>query len=442
MLRRVIISTGLVVLFLTTGAGVFAVLAQLREQPEPIVPERRPLAVSAIQMTPQTLTAPVEGFGTARANRTSTLSAQVSAPVASLAPGLDDGVAVDAQQLLITLDDREYQAQLERARGQIAATAAALAEIDVRETNLRERVDTATSELAVARREYERVLALFEQGTSNPRELDNARLDLQRARRALQALEGELAAIAKSRAKEEAILQQRQAELKVAELNVERCQIHAPYAGRVERLDVEIGEQVRPGQQLLTLLDPVHIEVPIELPVSQRPYVRTGAAAELRLENRPHVVWSANVDRIAPSASESTRTFALYVIVDNEALQRTSPEMPPLMPGMFVAARIAGRQLQDAMLIPRHAIRRRRVFVADGGKAQQREIEIQQRVLDQVAVSGLSPGDIVLTSNLDILADGMPVTPNIPKQPVAARPAESDAREKSAASARPSPPTP
>jgi len=405
MARRVIVSVVLVVVFLAVGVGALSGLRALRQQAPRAEPERRPLKVSAVELRPVTIVAPLEGFGTARADRLAVIGAQISGQVMMLAPDLRDGSAVTAGDMLLQIDQREYQAQLDRARGLYAAAQAALEQIDIEERNLRRLVETATGELDLAEREYSRVLELFESGTSNPRELDVAKLALKRARRTVQTLEGELDVIPKRRVQAQAACESRQAEVTLAELDLERCAIVAPFSGVVEHLLIEVGEQVRPGQQLLSVLDPELIEVPIELGVSWRERVRVGAAAGLMLESRPELAWSGNVARISPSADEATRTFSLFVEV------RNSGQSSPLVPGMFVRARIDGPTLSDVLVVPRGAVRREHVFVCEDGLARPRGVRIEQRLLDRAVISGLSPGDVVITSNLDALSDGTPVSP-------------------------------
>lgn len=405
MKKRIVVSLTLIVVLLALGIGGFAFLRSLRAQPPTVEPRRVALAVAAIRLQPVSLVAPIQGYGTARADQVAALSAEVSGQIISRADGLRDGASVRQGDVLFQIDPRENEAQLRRAQSQLAMSRSALEQIEVEERSLARLIATATEELAVAEREYSRVLELFEANTSNPRELDAARVVLQRARRALQELEGQRDVLPQRRAQLEAMREQRAAELAVAELNVERTTIVAPFTGRVSTVLVETGERVQPGQQLLTLLDPTLIEVPVELPVSRRPGLRVGARAQLQIENNPEAMWTGEVARIAPIADARTRTFEAYVEVLNTAQRQ------PLVPGMFVRARIEGPQLENVLMVPRDVVRRGRVFVSEDGVAATREVRIERRVLDQVVISGLPPGAIVITSNLDRLVDGLHVAP-------------------------------
>lgn len=438
MSRQAVLSVVLVAVGLAIGAGGYLALVALRQTPPMREPLRPPLTVTAVQLKPVTVATPIDGFGTARADRLAVVGAQVAGQVVWVADGLREGAAVVAGGLLVQIDAREYQAQLRRARSQLTADEAALARMDIEEQSLKRLLETTTAEFEVAQREYDRIRALLEDGTSSLRELDAARVVLQRARGALVEVERQLAVLPSLRAQQSATCELRRAEVALAELAVEHCAIVAPFGGRIERVQVEAGEQVVPGQPLFTLLDPQRIEVPIELPVSERPRVRAGAPAQLWLESRPDVAWRGNVARVAPSADPATRTFSLYVEITQSESSR------PLMPGMFVRARIEGPTLADVLLVPRSSVRQQRVFVCIDRHAYAREVNVDQHLRDQTVITGLAPGQIVITSNLDALYDGAPVSPVLsetapgPGADVVGPPAGSQAPHDSALLAGPS----
>lgn len=409
MIRRIVLSVILSVVTLAIGAGGFLLLWRLKTEPEAIVPERSRLRVEAVRLEPDDVVVRYGGYGTARAERSATIASELAGLVTERPKVVQVGATVAIGDVLLRIDDDEYAAQLQRAESQLEADAAALAQVDVEEANARRLIRTAEDELALAEREYNRIRDLLEQNVSNPRELDAARVSVERARRTLQGIESELALIPARRKRLAAVVAQRKAEVALAGLNVRRCTIRAPFAGRIESVRVEEGEQVSPGRQLLTLLDPTWIEVPIELPVSWRKGVRVGSSVTLTLESDEDVVWQGAVDRIAPSADEQTRTFAVYVMVNGASSNGDGG--PPLMAGMFVRAEVAGPTLAGALLVPREAVRRRSVFVCENGVAARRTVTIEHQLQEQTAVAGLTPGTVVLTSNLDALSEGFPVEP-------------------------------
>ena len=403
MRRQVIISLVLIAGLLGAGAWFAGLLVRTAPRPPTSDAEQTGLLVRGLTLEPRTVIEPIVGYGTARADRYAWITAQVSGELVELDPDLRVGASVQAGQLLIRIDEREYQRQLDRARSLLAADEAQLELLVVEEQNLDRLIEIATTELEIGQREYERVLGLFEAGQAPRRELDVARQGYEGARRALQKLENDKALLPPRRAAQLATRDLHLAEVGLAELSVERCRVAAPFRGRLETVEVEIGERVNVGARLFALLDPDLIELPIELPVSLRDRVAPGAAARLKLESSREVEWGGEVARIAPSADQVTRTFSLFVEVDNTEQEH------PLMPGLFIRARIDGPTWHDVLVIPRGVVQQEYVYVCDDGLARRRAIGIDRHLLDQTVVSGLASGEIVITSNLDALYDGMPV---------------------------------
>lgn len=403
MRRELIVSLVVTVGLLAGGAGIMTALIRTRPTPPEANSGRPALIAHAVKLEPRTMVEPIVGYGTALADRQAWVSAQVAGEIVKVAADFKAGAPVAEQQELVWIDNREYQARLKRAESQLAADEAALRQLDVELRNVDGLISIAEEEFQVADREFNRVRILFEQGSSSPREVDGARLDFERARRSLQTLVNQKALLPQRRAQLEAMRTLHGADVTLAQLNVEHCTVTAPFAGRLNEVLVEYGERVAPGARLFSIVDPLHIEVPIELPVARRGRLRVGAPCQLTLESRADAIWTGRVARIAPSANALTRTFALFVEVDN----RTQAE--PLIPGMFVRARIDGPTLADALVLPRGSIQDNRVYVYRDGQAHPRTVHIERHLLDLAVISGLAAGDVVITSNLDALYDGAAV---------------------------------
>jgi HlyD family secretion protein len=399
---RIALSILLIAVLITGGVSVQQWLVATAPSPARIDSTRPPLRVEGIVVQPRTVREPIVGFGTVAAMRTAGVAAQVAGEVVERADQLRVGASVLQGDVLLKIDDREYRQQWQRARSQIEFDEAVLTRLDVEAQNLQRLIDIAGNEQDIAEREYQRVLTLFEASQAPRRELDLARRLYEEARRGLQTLANSKALIPQQRAAQAATRDVHAAEAAIAELNLERCTIVAPFDGQLARVEVEIGEQVAPGRQLFELLDPDRLEIPIELPVSLADRVEVGSPVTLRLESRRDTTWRARVTRIAPSASTQTRTLAIYV-------QVAADQRPSLLPGMFVHAQIAGPLFRDALIVPRAAVYNGSVFIARDGVAMSRLVDSPRHLLDQTVVTGLAAGDTVIISNLDTVFDGCPV---------------------------------
>ena len=341
------------------------------------------------------------GYGTARADRSVVVAAEVGGQLVEVPETIEDGVHVDRGDLLARIDDRTYQNQLERAESLLADVDAKLARLGVEKQNADRLIEIAERELSVNEAEYARLRDLRERNAASKKEVDFARLATEQSRRSLRTLENQRDLIPSQRAELLASKKTRESEIDLARLEVERTTIRAPMAGQVERISVESGDHVMPGAEIARIVDTDRVEVPVELPLGVRTKTRVGAPATLFTETAPGIEWHANVVRLSPTADAGSRTFLAYLEVDNQKQQ------VPLVPGVFLTAKVEGHIIEDALVVPRGALIEGHVFVANGKSAHRRKVRIETLIGDEAVVSGeLRSGDRLITSNLDILHDG------------------------------------
>jgi len=403
MRRKLFVSLILITIFLGLGAGIAALLVLTAPEPPQVDLARPPLLVEAVKIEPVTVTDSMIGFGTARADRYARLSAQVAGEIVAVDDDLEVGTEVKQGQVLIRIDEHEYKQQLARAESLLAADEAQLKQLDTESLNLDRLITPARRELASAQFEYDQINDLYGRGSASKREHEQMRLVLEQTRRMLQMLENQKALLPSKRAQLQATRDSHRAEAAIARLDLDRCTLRAPFAGRVAEKTIEIGERVQKGSPLLSLLDPELIEVPVELPASVRPRVVIGAACELTMPSMPTVSWQGHVKRIAPAASEVTRTFELFVEVSNAG------QAHELVPGFFVRAEIEGPTLTDVLVVPRGSVQRGQVFLYRDGQARKHGVQVARVLRDRSVVTGIRPGDVVIVSNLDALYEGAEV---------------------------------
>ena len=222
-----------------------------------------------------------------------------------------------------------------------------------------------------------------------------------------------------------------EADLALTRLDLGHATVQAPFSGVLGEVHVEQGQYVRAGEPLVRLVDDSRIEIPVSLTVTDYQRVRgmldSGRVpgVELAGEATGSSTWTGRVARLAPEVDERTRTGRAFIVVENRRQSR------PLVPGTFVHARIAGEELDHAIVIPRDAI----AVDADGqqfvwvmaGQAvsvdsgaqdesaiQARKIERRRLPADKIRTfqtlalvdpGVLRKGELVVLTNLDVLAD-------------------------------------
>jgi HlyD family secretion protein len=225
---------------------------------------------------------------------------------------VDEGEMVDGGEPIARLDEREYALRVEQAR---AARDAAEARYKMMVRGSREQeVDQALSVLEAAEsavrlqnREYDRIAALAAKGIVSQNELDRiatARADARAARDGavsrLQLLrEGfRTEEIQEARAR----LAQSTSELELAELNLARCKLYAPLAGRVLSKSREAGEMVQPGTPIVTLGDLSRPWVNVYVGERDLGKVHLGMKAWVTVDSFPEEPFAGRVTFVADRA--------------------------------------------------------------------------------------------------------------------------------------------
>lgn len=412
---RLLPSIVLSVLLIGSGSVVAALLYSLRQDPPRRALGALPPLVRTVVVTSETITEQYIGYGTVAARRKARISSEVSGRVVEIVDRVRAGSVVRSGQVLVRIDDRDYQQQLRRAEALATADLAALDELALEESKLGELLDTVRSEMRSARSEWLRVSDLFERDLAANKEYDTANTALQRTLRVLQGYELEQARIGPRRRRQLAAHEANLAEVQRAKIVLQRCTIEAPFSGSLQRMEVEVGDLMAPGTPVATLVDTSHVEVGLQLPAFVRDRIELGSRCVLRSESQPDSIWEGIVARISPTIDERSRTFAAYVEIDNAA------QPQPCIPGSFVRSEVFGPTHVDVLLIPRGALRDGFIIVADGGVARRREVDVQRLIHDRAIISGdVHDGDHVVLSHLSQLKDGSPLR-LMPREPAVGR---------------------
>lgn len=212
-------------------------------------------------------------------------------------------------------------------------------------------------------------------------------------------------------------LEAERADLQKALLHLTRTEIRAPFNGRVSAENVDIGQYVTGGQTLATLFstDAAEIVLPLEdesLRWFHVPGFTPGdgpgspAAIKARIAGRD-LIWQGRVARAEAQLDAGTRLINVIVRVDNPYVSR-----PPLASGLFVTVEIQGSRLENAVLVPRSALRENGTVwvVADDGRLSFRKVTVA-RLLPEGAIlnAGLENNEKVVISSLKAVTDGMRV---------------------------------
>lgn len=418
---RFVVSTVVVLLILGSGAAGFWWLLTTKPVATRSGELSLPPLVEVQTLVPENLVQEFVGYGSARADHEVLIAAEGAGQVVELSDGVKDGSRVRPGDVLLRIDDRQYRRQLDKELGRLADVEAQLARLDVEHTNVQRLIATAEAEVKITRDEHQRLSRLHEKNLASKKEWDFARLAYHAQLRELQGFQNQRDLIPAHRGELFGVRAARRADVALAKIECERCTIVAPPAGnhrstdqqaesssaqvwQIEKVMVDVGDRVRIGSEILRMMGTRFIEVPVELPLSARPKIKLQARCVLTMDSMPGAKWVAVVARLSPAADTHSRTFTAYLEVDNQQ-QET-----PLVPGYFLTARITGPTLNQVLAIPRGAILRDQVFVAEDGEVHLRHVRVDNLVGDRAVISGdIAPGDRIALTNLDTLFEGAAV---------------------------------
>ncbi len=182
--------------------------------------------------------------------------------------------------------------------------------------------------------------------------------------------------------------------------------VRSPVAGRVAQkpLELEPGAFVARGTEIARIIDTQRLRTEIGIGEREIRYVVPGATAQVQVPACSPTWRDALVTAVGAGSDRRTGSFPVRVEWDNPCLVRVRA-------GMSVRVRIVPQGAEEHLIAPSHAVIRRAgsnyVFVVENGHVQLREVDVDQRFADRVALSGaVAPGDLVAVSALSVLRDG------------------------------------
>jgi RND family efflux transporter MFP subunit len=389
MNKKVVRQIVLVVLVLGAGFGFFKLLASMRKSPERGVQQAVVPLLNARVVKSENIQVIIPGFGTVQPKVEVTVIPQVSGKIIDCHEGFVNGGFFKAGEPLIVIEPDDYKLAVESADAVVKQAEVAY--------------ERELAEQKVARQEWEQI---------HPDEEPNSPLvtrDLQ-VKFAL------------------ADFKSAQAKLSNAKLDLERTTIKMPFSGRVSAESVDIGQYIPAGQPIATVYSTDAVEIAVPLSDTQLAWFDVpggynhgpnsvdgdGAMVEVTAEfaGGTHC-WSGQVVRTRGQIDPISRM--VHVVVEVNDPFKPLKSRPPLVPGMFVEVDIQGRKIDKAIRVPRYAIRNGSdVWVEEEGELKIVDVEIVRMDREHAYIaSGLSDGDVVIVSPLDIVTDGMKIKTNI-----------------------------
>lgn len=345
-------------LLLAILAGLAVGCGRAEIEQKSLLPSVSAARVEAIDLEPR-----IRASGDLEAKLHTTVAAEIEGRVTGIA--VEEGSRVEEGAVVVELDPERRQLELVAARARLAQ---------------------ARAQYGKDRRQTERVRKLSTQNVASEQKLDEAEAALELARAQLDAARAEVA---------------------VLERALEDASVAAPFAGRVARRHVDLGEFVQPGTALFELVDLDPLEVVFSLTELDTERVREGQDVEISVGAFPDRTFTGTVSFIAPTVDPATRTLRIKAEVANdEGLLR---------PGLFARVSLGADARTDVLMVPEEALIQRSegalLFrIGPDDRVQQVRVATGVASNGRVEVRGdVAVGDRIVRRGHGGLADGTEV---------------------------------
>ena len=324
-----------------------------------------PTAVTTVIAKREAWPSTLNVIGTAQAIQGVTVSADLPGTVAKI--NFDSGKPIHAGDILVELDVRQERAQLAQAE----------------------------ADRDLARITYARQQQLVKEGVVAKSDYDNA------------------------------FAQQKNTEAKVGEMQatIDRKTIRAPFSGILGLRQINLGQYLAAGAAVVPLqsLNPIYVNFGV--PQQESPRIQTGGVLHVTSDDLPGVHFAGRVTAVDSVVDQTTRNITVQATLENPGFK--------LRPGMYVQVELGVGSNRDVISLPASAIAYapygNSVYVVTEMKdpkgksykgVRQQFVTLSGTRGDQVAVvSGLNPGDEVVSSGAFKLRNGAPVLVNNTVQP-------------------------
>ncbi|MBU1247655.1 MAG: efflux RND transporter periplasmic adaptor subunit [Proteobacteria bacterium] len=201
-------------------------------------------------------------------------------------------------------------------------------------------------------------------------------------------------------------LQSARSQLSQASKAMSQGDVISPVAGVINELFIDPGEWVNMGQPVAEIVDISSIRINVNAPEMDVRYLTQGQMVRVLVDAYPEATWDGVVDFVAFKADETTKTFRVQVVVDNQDLR--------IRPGMLARVSMARRVIENAVTAPLNALidkgGERLVFVADGNKARAHTVKLGAISGSQIQIlEGLAPGDELIVSGQNEVEEGVTI---------------------------------
>ena len=350
-------------------------------QPDPVEDAPAPDVIVQI-LTPEDIQVTINSTGTTKPLTQTVLNAEVGGEVIYRSKKFSEGSSVLAGEILAKIDDTDLQLQYKSALLQLA--------------NAEVQYSLQVAESEVAKEAWDKL------GKGKGSDLALKIPQLKQT---------------------EALMEVAKAQVNSAKKKLNKTEIVAPYAGRIQSSNIDIGTTIVPGQPLGAMYTSSEIEVTLSVKDNDLQFLSIPMdGRKLNLSEQAKVsiksfykgrnqTWEGKLERVDGVIDPITRMINLIAVFKNDFIETDKPSLPI---GLFVEAQIDGIILKNVFRIPVNAIsENNEVFIIDkNNQLQSRSILVLKKYNEFViAKDNLKAGERLVITKLSTASNGITVNP-------------------------------
>ena len=368
-------------LFILLGSFAISYLFWLlgQVQPDPVEEAPAPDVIVEI-LTPKDFQIQISSNGTTTPLTQTVLTAEVGGEVIYRSKKFSEGSSVIEGEILAKIDDTDLQLQYKNALLQLA--------------NAEVQYSLQLAEAEVAKEAWEKI------GDGVASDLTLKKPQLKQA---------------------EALLEVAKAQVSSAKNKLNKTEIVAPYAGRIQSVNIDLGTTIIPGQPVGAMYTSSEIEITLavkdndlqflSIPMDGRklnPSEQASVVIESFYKGKTQS-WNGKLERVDGVIDPVTRMINLIAVFKNDFIETDKPNLPI---GLFVEAKIDGITFKNIFEIPINSIsENNEVYIVDkDNQLELRKLTILKKYSEFVIIKdGLKAGERIVTSKLSTASNGIKV---------------------------------
>lgn len=187
-------------------------------------------------------------------------------------------------------------------------------------------------------------------------------------------------------------------QLQTKRRQLEKMRINAWFDGKVSEVFARKGDLISPGSPIATIISTSRT---VEAKISEENFagIKLDQRARVRFLGYGNQLYDARVVKVLPTADPETQRYIVHleVTIDQDLL----------VPGITGEVNIVVNERDSRTIIPRRGLFQNSVYVVEGGRVQQRRVEVGYTSLNQVEIlKGLKEGELVIVEDLDRFRPG------------------------------------